>query len=192
MATVDTDQPDLETWKNPTEGSVWINRLDQRGDLKKVEIVTGGRSFHLSTKERRLNQEMAYNPDQDVFANGTLTPVRLLNNDPVEAAAFAANPNMMTEGEMRTLVGKPKGKASEVFSERLAEIRNPATLERLLGLAREEDAPMSRVEAIQSRLAEVAPSAFPERVTTTATPITGEVAPASGRRAGASRPVTPS
>lgn len=186
---------DLETWKNPTAGRVWVNRIDHRGDLKKVEIVGSGRVVHLSPAERRLNQEMAANVDQDVFANGTLTPIRLVGDDAEEAAAFAANPNMMTEGDMRTLVAKPKGKA-DTFVERLGEIKNPGTLQRLLSLAREEDASLSRVEAIQARLGEVAPAIHVERVSSTApTPVSAEAAASpspSSRRQGSSRAVTPS
>lgn len=184
----------LETWKNPTEGRVWINRLDHRGELAKVEIIGSGRVFHLTPAERRLNQEMAVNPDLDIFTNGTLTPVRLLGTDEAEAAEFASNPNMMTEGDMRALVGKTKGK-QDAFAERLAGIRNTATLERLLALAREEDAPLSRVEAIQGRLAELGTSFVQERVTTTAVPISPEASARgpqrkSAREAGA-RAVTP-
>ncbi len=187
----DTDT-ELESWKNPTAGRVWVNRLDHRGDLKKTELVGSGKTFHLSAAERRANQEMAYNTDLDVFANGTLTPVRLVGSAE-EAAAFAANPNHMTEDDMRSLVNKPKGKASELFTERLGSIRNAATLERLLALAREEDAPLSRVEAIQTRLTEVNPTAFTQHVTTTATPASPEAAagPSAARRQGNTRGVTP-
>jgi hypothetical protein len=187
---------DLETWKNPTEGRVWVNRLDHRGELTRTEIIGSGRTFHLTAAERRLNQEMAVNPDLDIFSNGTLTPVRLIGTDDAEAAAFASNPNLMTEGDMRTLVARPKGKATDQFNERLATIRNPATLERLLSLAREEDAPLSRVEAIQGRLAEVSSTPMPsERVVTTALPSnTDATEPSSaGKRSRmpASRAVTP-
>ena len=184
----------LETWKNPPAGRVWINRLDHRGELGKVEIIGSGRVFHLSPAERRLNQEMAVNPDLDIFTNGTLTPIRLLGTDEAEAAAFANNPNLMTESDMRNLVGKAKGK-QDAFAERLAGIRNPATLERLLALAREEDAPLSRVEAIQARLAELGQSFVQERVATTAVPISGDTpdrGPArKNAREGAARAVTP-
>lgn len=181
---------ELETWKNPTAGRVWVNRLDHRGDLKNVELVGSGKTFHLSPAERRANQEQAYNTDLDVFANGTLTPVRLVGSAE-EAAAFAANPNHMTEDDMRSLVNKPKGKA-EVFVERLATIRNAGTLERLLALAREEDAPLSRVEAIQARLTEVNPTAFTQHVTTTATAASPEAAAGpSARRQTSARGVTP-
>lgn len=149
----------LETWKNPTQGRVWINRLDHHGDLEKVEIIGAGRTFHISPKERRLNQEMAAKTDLDIFTNGTLTPLRLIEGT-ADAEAFAQNPNLMTEDDMRGLFKPGRSETAKVamgeaFIERLASIKNTATLERLLSLARDEDAPLSRVEAIQQRLAEV-------------------------------------
>jgi hypothetical protein len=188
------DENNVETWKNPTEGRVWVNRLDHRGEPKRVEIIGPGRTFHVTPAERRLNQEMASSSDLDIFTNGTLTPIRLLGTDEAEAAAFATNPNLMTEGDMRALVAKPKrGAATDAFAERLGEIRNGATLQRLLALAREEDAPLSRVEAIEARLAEVAPGVVQERVTTTSSPVpaSAPAAPPSPRR-GVARAVTPS
>lgn len=186
---------ELETWKNPTEGRVWVNRLDYHGELDKVEVIAGGRTFHISSAERRLNQEMAYNADLDIFTNGTLTPIRLIEGSD-DAKAFAANPNLLTEDDMRGLVKPGKGPAkatTDAFVDRLATIKNPATLERLLSLAREEDAPLSRVEAIQGRLRDLS-GAF----TSTAAPdstspdlaLTG--ASQSPRRQGATRAVTPS
>jgi hypothetical protein len=180
----------VETWKNPTEGRVWVNRLDHRGEPKRVEIIGAGRTFHVTPEERRLNQEMASSEDLDVFRNGTLTPIRLLGTDEAEEAAFATNPNLMTEGDMRTMVAKPRRGATDAFAEKLTEIKNPATLQRLLNLAREEDAPLSRVEAIEGRLREISPSMVSERVATTAMPVSAAAPSQPGKRSGA-RPVTP-
>lgn len=179
----------VETWKNPTDGRVWVNRLDHRGEPKRVEIIGPGRTFYVTPAERHLNSEMASSEELDIFRNGTLTPIRLVSD--AEMAEFATNPNLMTEGDMRTMVAKPKRGAPDAFAERLTEIKNPATLERLLKLAREEDAPMSRVEAIEGRLREISPSMVSERVTTTATPVSAAAPSQPGKRGGA-RPVTPS
>ncbi len=184
---------ELETWKNPTEGRVWINRLNHRGELDKVEVVAGGRTFHISSHERKLNQEMAYNSDLDIFANGTLAPVRLIEGSD-DAREFAANPNLLTEDDMRGLVRKSKG-TTDAFVERLATIKNPATLERLLTLARDEDAPLSRVEAIQARLGEVSNSSpYASTATRESTSpdlaLTGAGSPS--KRTSATRGVTPS
>lgn len=182
---------ELETWKNPTEGRVWINRLDRFGELVKVEVINSGKTFHISPGERRLNQEMAATSDQDVFSNGTLSPMRLLEGD-ADAAAFAANPNLMTEDDMRVLFKPARTEAAKVvagdaFIDRLASIKNIATLDRLLALAREEDAPLSRVEAITQRMAELQqPNVYAEAVATSST---GDTRPT--KRSSSSRAVTP-
>lgn len=188
---------ELETWKNPTEGRVWINRLDYHGELDKVEVIGGGKTFHITQRERKLNQEMAYNSDLDMFTNGTLTPVRLIEGSE-DAAAFAANPNLLSEDDMRGLVKPGRGPAkatSDAFVDRLATIKNPATLERLLSLAREEDAPLSRVEAIQGRLAELGSTSYASTATAETTSPDLAMTGAGGRpskRSAATRAVTPS
>lgn len=188
---------ELETWKNPTEGRVWINRLDHHGNLDKVEIIGASRTFHITPKERRLNQEMAARTDLDIFSNGTLTPIRLIDGTE-DAEAFALNPNLMTESDMRDLfkVGRTEATREaigEAFAERLAAISNTATLGRLLSLARDEDAPLSRVEAIQARLNEVQqPGVFAQ---VGADPANGSPssadAPRPSKRMSATRAVTP-
>lgn len=188
---------ELETWKNPTEGRVWINRLDHHGNLDKVEIIGASRTFHITPKERRLNQEMAARSDLDIFSNGTLTPLRLIDGA-ADTEAFALNPNLMTEADMRDLfkVGRTeatKAAIGEAFDERLAAITNTATLGRLLALARDEDAPLSRVEAIQARLNEVQqPGIFAQ---VGADPSNGSPssadAPRPSKRMSATRAVTP-
>ena len=142
-----------ETWQNAVPGTVIFKRLDHRGEMVRIETVPGGRTFSITTEERRQNSVEAANADLDPFRNGMLTPVRLLD-DSDEARELASNPNVMSESEMRTLV---KGVA-KTFDKRLAEVRNPATLERLLAMAHTEDAPVKRVEAIQSRLEEMQPA----------------------------------
>ncbi len=191
---------ELETWKNPSEGRVWINRLDHHGNLEKVEIIGAGRTFHISPKERRLNQEMAAVTDLDIFTNGTLTPLRLIEGT-ADAKEFAQNPNLMTEQDMRDLFKPGRTEAAKVamgdaFIERLGSIKNTATLDRLLALARDEDAPLSRVEAIQERLAQVQqPGVFAQVGASAADPSAGAPsspgAPRPTKRMPATRAVTP-
>jgi len=143
----------LESWKNSTRGMVFLNRLDHRGEMTRVEGIDGGKTFHLSPEERRINSEQSAGPELDVFRNGTLTPVRLIE-DSEEARELASNPNVMSESDMAVLVKiHPK-----TFEAKLKDIRNPVTLERLLAIAHREDASIKRVEAIKARLTEVAPS----------------------------------
>lgn len=152
MSTATRVRKDLEAWKNETAGTVVVKKLDHRGELNKTELVRGGGVVHLSTEERRMNQEMAANQRQDVFSTGVLTPVHLLDTAE-DAKEIASNPNLLSEDDMRALVkGHPK-----TFEKRLSEIVNPTTLQRLMAIAKDEDASFKRVEAIKDRLRGVSP-----------------------------------
>lgn len=181
---------ELETWQNLGQGRVVIKRIEARtGDLTKEEMVGPGKSFTITTREREANSALAYNEKLDFFRNGTLTPIHLVEGSDA-ARELANNPNLISDGDMRTMVGASKSRAKvEAFAERLRAIENPTTLSRMLQLAEEEDAPVSKVRAIQARLAEVEGIGFspvPER------PVDGPAAGGPGRDSGAmSRAVTP-
>jgi hypothetical protein len=167
--------PDLESWSNATRGTVFLRRFDHRGELNRIESVQSGKTFHLSPEERRINSEMAAEQDLDVFRNGTLTPVRLIE-DSAEARELASNPNVMSETDMRALLKvHPK-----TFESKIKAVRNPVTLERLLAVAHEEDASIKRVESVQARLAEVAPHLAGSR-TTSGTDQAGSRRPVASR-----------
>lgn len=181
-----TDTPtkvDQETWQNVTEGTVVLKRFDHRGEMAKDEVIIGGRNFHITSQERRLNQDKAADEGLDVFRNGTLHPLRLMD-DTEEAKEISANPNLMSETDMKTLVRvHPK-----TFEKRLSEIGNATTLQRLLGMAHTEDASIKRVEAIEARLAQVSPMSVNE-VRVAGGPV-GPI-PAGDTTAPGMRPVTP-
>lgn len=150
---------ELETWRNPGRGRVVIKKFDHRGEPTKEEMIRPGQTFTVTAAERQVNQNMAYSPDTDMFRNGTLAPVQLIEGSEMAREA-AINPNLLSEGDMRVMVGaRGKGPAkaeiAEAFAERLDSISNSTTLRRLLAMAQEEDAPYSRVLAIQERLAAV-------------------------------------
>lgn len=142
---------DLETWQNIGRGRVVIRRDTLHG--RKDEIVSGGKTFHIAEEDRRRNSELAASVDLDPFKNGVLVPVRLLDGTE-DAAEIAENPNLMGETEMVALL---KGNF-KTLEKRVGEIRNPVVLERMLELARTEDATVGKLEAVKARLAEVAPS----------------------------------
>lgn len=165
----------FETWQNATRGLVVLKKYNQRGDLAD-EVVTSGRSIHISPNERRINQEMAANEDLDMFKNGTLAPLRIIDTEE-DAKEIASNPNILSESEMKDLfAGHWKA-----FDARVAQIRNPQTLERMLEVSSELDAKVRQVETIKERLAQVAPSK------TTVI----ETAPGGGSPSAAPRAVTP-
>lgn len=142
---------DTEAWKNAGLGLIVIKKTNQRGELGE-EAVPGGKMIQISPGDRRVNSELAANEDLDVFRNGMLTPVRLIETEE-DAKEIASNPNLMTESDMENLF---KGHW-KTFETRIAEIANETTLNRLLEVARSVDAKVRQVETIEARLSEVCP-----------------------------------
>ena len=140
-------EPGLELWRNAAAGIVAINRLGDYGRTR-VEVIHGDRTFHITPQERRMNQNVCARPDLDFFTNGTLQPVVLLDDEP-DTASLRQNPNVMADTEIESLF-KVKG---EAFAQRLAQITNSATLERLVGLARDPrlNATVQQYELIKAR-----------------------------------------
>lgn len=148
--------PDFETWKNATAATVVITKRDRSGN-EVHEIINGGRNFTLTRDERLLNMDRAATDDLDVFKNGMLVPVRLLEGDE-DAVEIAANPNLMTDTDMQALF---KGHW-RTFEAKVTEIRNPLALGRLLEIAQEIDATVRQVKIIEDRLEEVGPKGYTE------------------------------
>lgn len=121
----------IETWRNATAGTVYITRIGEYG--KRIsELIYGGRVFSITPQERRLNQNACANAKLDMFTNGTLEAVSLLDDEP-DTPKLRNNPNMLDEREIPRLY-RLRG---EAFTERIAQISNPATIARLLELARD-------------------------------------------------------
>lgn len=179
---------DLETWRNPGPGMVYVIRLDHRGELAQEESLRAGATLTISAEERELLQRLPARPEQDFFTNGTLVPVHLIEGSDIAIAA-AANPNLMSDGDMGKLVtgkGRSKEAADQAFRDRLVAISNPTALHRMLVMAQEMDAPYSRVMAVQARLVEVEGMNLQPEPSSAERPGGGEPAP----RSGMPRPVT--
>ena len=140
-----------ETWENIGKGDVFVLTFDHTGRLKSVPVRSGGK-VTMSIEERQLNQERAFSSDVDMFSNGRLSPIRLVDTaDDYEK--IANNPNHISESDMNDIL-KLKGKA---FSERINEITNAVALERMFELASDETAnvSMTQFRSLEKRLAEV-------------------------------------
>lgn len=141
-----------ETWKNATKGRVAVLKVNRLGQLEH-EIIRGGGTLVISTDERLINQDRSANDDLNVFKNGTMVPVRLIE-DSEDAAEILSNPNLKSEDELSAMF-KLQWKKFEVA---VGEISNATTLHRLKELASEVDATIKQVNVIESRLSEVDPS----------------------------------
>lgn len=144
----------LETWENARRGDVWLLRFDHSGKVVS-EPVRGGRRVTISTKERKLNQDRAYDIGSDVFSNGALVPVGGAQAfDGIEDyQEIASNPNLMSTDDLKELL---KLKAPQL-KKRLEEITNVITVTRLHELASSEEASLTlpQFRAIETRLAQL-------------------------------------
>lgn len=143
-----------ETWQNVTRGSVGLLKLDSRGVEKGVVVPAGGK-ISLTVEERRMNQDRAATKPQDLFGNGTLAPIRLIDDPELgeEYAQIKDNPNFISETEMKQLFSK----RIDTFKRELAKIDNPAVVQRIKDIAVEADAKASQTAAIEERLREFNP-----------------------------------
>lgn len=146
-----------ETWKNATRGNVGVLKFDVKGN-EVGTVIRAGKTVTVTPEERRLNQDLARSKKTDLFSNGTLEPIRLID-DPefVESSEYKEiedNPNFISETEMRQIFA---AKRIDTFRNRLAEIENVNVLSRIREMADAEDAKMSQIQAIEDRLAELRP-----------------------------------
>jgi len=145
------DASKYETWQSAVKGKIFVRRFDRKGDLVS-EMVGPSRTLHITPEERRLNSERAASEAQDVFSNGMLVPVALIDGGE-DVEAIRDNPNHMTETAIRELFVNRR--AYKQFDEAVESISNPITLSRMLEIARDEDATLRQVDKIQNRLSEV-------------------------------------
>lgn len=142
-----------ETWENATDGYIVVATLDRKGD-KSHEIVPAGRTVAIAYEDRVMNQDMAADETLDVFKNGSMVPVRLLDTSE-DKAEIADNPNLKTEGDLREMFNLHW----KQFDTEVASIGNKTTLLRLKQLAQDDDtgATVRQVNAIEGRLHELEP-----------------------------------
>ncbi len=153
---------ELETWQNVSAGGALVWRRDGRGDYKDA-LIAGGHKLTISRDDRKWNMEAAASSDLDIFSNGVLSPVRLIEGTE-DAAEFASNPNLISDSEMKTLF-KSHWKT---FETKISQISNEGTLHRILAVAESDtvDATVRQLTAIKNRLDEMNPMK-PVEVTST-------------------------
>lgn len=151
------ESPDLETWESSIAGRVVLKLRNTLGTLT-ATMVGPGKRAHLSPADRRYNQDKYATAAQDPFQNGTLRPVRLVEDDP-DTAKLLSNPNLISADEMRALFKKPL----PAFEARLATITLPVTIREIRRIAEDvEGATIRQLKAIEARLEAVAPTRFAE------------------------------
>lgn len=156
--------PEYEKWKNNSKGKHGVVKLDRFGN-EIHEIVGPGKVVKLTKDERLTNQERAAMPKMDIFTNGTMSPVELLDDE--DKAEFASNPNMMSDSDLKALFKMHHA----TFKAKVGTIDNTYTLTRLQEIAEDPDtgATVAKLKVVTERLDEVNPNA-PIVVTQSALP----------------------
>jgi hypothetical protein len=145
-----------EVWQSNIRGLVAVLKQDRRGEVIH-ELIQPGMRFTITEEERLLNQDRAADKENDLFLNGTLSPIRIL--DTAERAdEIKNNANLMSKEEMEGLFSLHW----KQFGQRVDEISNATTLTHLLDMAKEIDATMKQSEVLKARLEAVAPARYVE------------------------------
>ena len=147
------DEESKELWENKNRGDVWPRTHDLSGNFIPTR-VRPGQQIHLTTKERKMNQERAYGPEGDLFKNGALSAVAVDTAEDYEE--IQANSNTTSEAEMQQMVSQHANK----LKKDLENITSPYVLERLKEMTEDpqSDLSMAKVTAIKERYSEVVQS----------------------------------
>ena len=142
------DKDFVEQWENISQITNDIVKLDNRGD-EKHELISGPRTFMVTTEERMITQGKILDPKHDPFLNGCFRPVVVPDNVNIET-----NPNALSDEEMAKILS-----ASDLaFEEWLTTLTSPETLSRMVELASDmDDISLKRFKMLGARLAEVSP-----------------------------------
>lgn len=143
----DEDRRFVETWENLSLSTIAIVKITARGD-EEQQVINGPRRFFCTTEERLLTQDRIVDPANDPFQNGWFRPITVPATVTVET-----NPNALGDEEILGVL-----KSSELaWTEWLAVLDSPETLQRLLDKAEEAEASLKRYRQVEARLAELRP-----------------------------------
>jgi len=161
MADVRVGRAGRESWRNASEGYVVVGLYDRRGDVEH-QIIPAGGTILLTPEDRSMSQDAAASEDLDIFSNGMMVPVRLLETTE-DKAEIESNPNLKSEDDLKEMFSLQWKK----FEAEVGLIGNVTTLSRLKQLAQSEgiDATVRQVNTIESRINELNPESAVTDVT---------------------------
>lgn len=140
---------EIETWKNVSLGKRGIVRVDPYGKTVH-ELISPGKNVQLSRDDRLHYQRSVATDSLDIFQNGALVPVVLVNEE--DKTTMASNPNLLSEDE---LVGLFKLQWKKFESE-IAKISNIYALERLVEVAKSSDeVTVKKLNVVEDRYQEI-------------------------------------
>jgi len=139
------DQDFMETWENIATRQNAVVRLDARGE-ERQEVISGRRSFMLTTEERIITESKVLDPKNDPFKNGDFRPVIVPDSVTVET-----NPNALSDEEILQMFAV----GDVAWPHVLGTIDSVATLRRMLDLAEDhEGLTVKRYRDMENRLIE--------------------------------------
>lgn len=142
-----------ELWKNLGRGDVWIKAFDVKGNTIAKKIPGGG-SIQLSPEERKMNQEIAYGPEADVFSNGKLVVSDFAQLVDVAEDLEDLRSNSLSESEIKKLLEEN----TNTLKKKLAEITSPHVISVLKDMVEDnDDVSVAKATAIQARYSEIMP-----------------------------------
>lgn len=139
------DREFVETWEHISAQQWGIVRLDPRGD-ERPEVISGRRSFKITTEERILTQDKVRDSKNDPFLNGSFRPVTVPDSVTVES-----NPNALSDQEIVKILNG----SDLAWNEWLQTIDSVATLKRMVDLSEDVDLGMKRFRQLEDRLTKV-------------------------------------
>lgn len=148
------EQKPREIWQNCNKGDVYVSQVGYDGRVSSTRVLPGAR-IDITYDDRRMNQDIAYSREADLFTNGTLSRIQLFDGAD-DFAELSSNPNVMGESEIKDLFTL----TATNFKKKLQEIDNVRVLERLAEFAQDTsvNASVAQVKAINARLDQVAPT----------------------------------
>lgn len=140
------DREFVEVWEHISPQEWVIIRLDARGD-EKSEVISGRRTFRVTTEERMILQDKIKTKKLDPFLNGSFRPRTV-----PDSITIKTNPNALSDDEIRRILG-----ASDIaWKENLKQISSLATVRRMLEVAEKfEGMTVKRLRQLEKKLLKV-------------------------------------
>jgi hypothetical protein len=143
----DVDKAFVETWESVVPQSIWLVKINRRGDEEAME-ASGRKRFTITSLDRLITQEKIAEKKNDPFTNGQFRPVVV-----PEGINIETNPNALSDEDIQALFN-----ASDVaWAEYLKVIDSADTLRRMVELADSSDISLSRFRELEHQMNEIAP-----------------------------------